>query len=199
MSEINATAFLKIETLSNKLAELRKQDKEISKQISRICNQLTKEIDKRDEAHLNKHPNDYENILQYYDEQTSITRNYVYNLRNKFTDWKNGFIFEGAWPETKQACIKIVVRKDGSNIKVLLKLLSKFLPYVKPITHQKGRVYKYINVMEKELSEYGSYHLAVLNDKIELIREWHGYEAVHATKTMDAMLNYMAKECYYES
>jgi len=107
-----------------------------------------------------------------------------------------GLYNSGFQPETNQTCITLTFRPNtqtDEEVKTKLTGLRKVLPHLKPLKNG----YIYIDILDKDCSLHGSYHLLINEDKNEyLIKRmyYHREEDVKACKTLKEAVEYIQKE-----
>lgn len=109
---------------------------------------------------------------------------------------------QGVATDTMQRGFKIMLyQNDAESFKKNLNGLKEILPFVKPITTGDYAGYKYIDVFEHTLSEYGSYWVIVNEELIDcrLMQDrWHRTYEIKKFDTLEKLLAYMWKHHYYK-
>lgn len=80
------------------------------------------------------------------------------------------------------------------------KELELWLPYIKPYKDENGRLRKRISIMEKDLSEHGSWSLCVFSDTEYVlgVSRWHRYEETTKFDCLGKAVWFIANHRWYE-
>jgi hypothetical protein len=120
------------------------------------------------------------------------------NTLNKFANEllnKYGISTFGYNIDTNQIIIKICLHQNKpEQIDKLLKGLNIILPFIK--LNDKG--YKYIDLLESTLSEYGSYWLKI-DDKFNLMTTVYNRDnLIYSSNSLEELIKYIQHNHYYK-
>jgi len=117
--------------------------------------------------------------------------------------WKRGLFGGGVLTHTRQRCIKIkLVKNDELSYNKTLEAVREILPFIKPIPTRRDRGYKFVDVFESTLSEFGTYYLLISETKhiYRLMLSVH----MHITelkrfKSLEELVKYVQENHPYET
>lgn len=105
----------------------------------------------------------------------------------------------GYFPETNQTAITFMANKK-KTLESHLKELEYWLPFIKPIKNEKELEHKVMSIMDRTLSEYGSYGLDIYSDShIEITKIYYYSESIVKTFTsLSNAVSFIQEKLWYK-
>lgn len=177
-----------IEQIEKERQEIFDKKKHLDEKLNNLYNKLQKTKNMLDQE-LMKQAVSFEDKVKFLLTESNDGGFAKYNEAERFFR-DMGFSCSGYFPKTGQRALQIAfIRDDKEQFNKILDSVQKILPYINPLDGE-----KIINLLEKDLSLYGSYSIRV-DDKFHIFRNDF---KINTFNTLEECLKYAQENYYYK-